>query len=260
MKKVRELRQKRLAWAGLIALLVLAFLFLGAAVAGAEETTEVSHEWKLDTSVSSRSNFKFFGSTASQDAISQVNLKVDFGEWDVTVIGVEGIGRHEPDVGATADYYTVIPRRAWEDLGENDQWSVSAGSEFFFSPAQLGGDHLIFVAPFLTATFDQNEAASWTFGLQSPQPIDTEYGGDTVFVWVESSLEKSWGSFTASVTPGVVLGESGRYTFYLGPKVEWEVQEGLSVYVAGLTARNVERDGTSSWIDPTPTVGFALDF
>ena len=237
-------------------LIVSLVIFAGAINVSAAEIQRAEEllEWTVDAHVASKSNFKLFGSTASDDPIGVLNITADFGAWDVTFIACQGIGRHEEGIGATENYYDLVI--SWShNFGKDDRWSLGAGSEFFYAPPQLGGEHLQFIAPFVTLSRDWNEIVSTTFGLQSPIPIDTEYGGDAVFGWAEVSLSHTWHRLTGTLTLGGVLGETIRHTEYLSPALEWEFENGMILYASYLGANNVTGDGVSSRIDPTPTIG-----
>jgi hypothetical protein len=218
----------------------------------------VRTEWTVDISTSTRNNFKVFGSTASEDPVVIGIVKADFGKWDVSLIVCEGVGEHEEGVGATETYYNVVLGRG-HDFGEDGQGSFWVGTELFYAPPQLGGEHLQFFAPLAALSWDWSENISSTVGAQAPFAIDTVYGGDAVFGWAEVTFSYTRGNLTVSLTPGGVLGDTGRYTLYLAPSAEWEFENGLTFYASGLEAKTVVQ-GVASKIDPTPSIGFTYDF
>ncbi|QQR82104.1 hypothetical protein IPJ70_02330 [Candidatus Campbellbacteria bacterium] len=209
--------------------------------------------WTLETSWSSRSAFKSFGSVASDDPIAGLSLTYADDNWDVFLLGVKALGTH--DAGVMAHFIDPIIQRKFS-LGK---WSGKAGVEIFYAPPYRGGKSSTFIGPL--GSFSRTLRGGWSteLGWQYVGVYHTAYGdGDRLYAYGEMSYVYEKGPWVLGMSGGVIASDKERYSIYAKPSVSYQGRL-MKLKLSLLRSESDSRSGRFA-IPATPTVSTIWTF
>jgi hypothetical protein len=200
-----------------------------------------------------RSAFKLFGALGSDDPVCGGSLSYERSGWGFTAHATEEVGSHDPTI-EFGSYYGAIGSKEWEKGNR----TVTLGLEYFHSDRRVSQAYT-FLSPFGSLSYEEvAPGLDITLGASYLGTHDTEWEGERFYGYADFFYSVDLGPWSLGGSIGGVLGNEGRKTLYVEPKVERDLTESTSAFASALWAYT--DDVTNATIPPTITVGGLIDF
>lgn len=200
----------------------------------------------IDASVGPRSNFPMFGSVAAETPAATIVATGTAGfAFELTWVRP----LEQADSEAIAQYIDAV---AMAPIGA---WGF--GVEEFYAPSQNGLSDILFMIAIVQGNVPTSFPLVLGANLLWPAVVE-DYSGDTGFIFAKSPLTRSFGAWSASLTPTLIAGNSLRFTVLGKARVGWQPLPFLGFYTSAEAAHTW--DASEYSIPFTPYLGVAFTF